>query len=268
MILTKLDSATGLLAPSTTDSSKALETTALALDSHMPEIAMVAIKIYAFGGLAFMVGVVLTAVSYWIWTVLIRREYADSPPSLELHPERMRAREKARVLRLNMRKEKKKHIGHEQEGTQETFTPPPVRYYTTRTRNRGTSLPVKPALRDSIQDKPKPLSPGDSQSNNRGCGKRVSWASTLTLNDSKDIEKNLNDAPTPLNSLSLASGTLIAPVPRAQTYVPRLSTSIEMRSRRGQEMIDLGGPSVRAVQPTGKGELPRRFTSSGLNGDT
>lgn len=48
---------------------------------------MVAIKVYAFGGLAFMIGVVLTAISYWFWTVLVRREFADSPPSLELHPE-------------------------------------------------------------------------------------------------------------------------------------------------------------------------------------
>lgn len=49
--------------------------------------AMIILKLYAFGGLAFMVGIILTAVTYWIWIVVIKREYADSPPELELHPE-------------------------------------------------------------------------------------------------------------------------------------------------------------------------------------
>lgn len=48
---------------------------------------MVALKIYAFGGLAFMAGTVITAISYWIWVVVIKQEFADSPPWLDLHPE-------------------------------------------------------------------------------------------------------------------------------------------------------------------------------------
>jgi len=48
---------------------------------------MFAIKMYAFGGLAFMVAVIATAVAYWIWVVVIKREFADSPPELDLHPE-------------------------------------------------------------------------------------------------------------------------------------------------------------------------------------
>lgn len=56
-------------------------------NAPIPEIAMVALKIYAFGGLAFMMAIILGALSYWIWIVVIRREFADSPPELDLHPE-------------------------------------------------------------------------------------------------------------------------------------------------------------------------------------
>lgn len=49
--------------------------------------AMLAVKIYAFGGLAFMIGVILFAFGVWFWTVIIKREWANSPPDLELHPE-------------------------------------------------------------------------------------------------------------------------------------------------------------------------------------
>lgn len=54
---------------------------------YIPEMGMVALKIYAFGGLAFMAGTVITAISYWIWVVVIKQEFADSPPWLDLHPE-------------------------------------------------------------------------------------------------------------------------------------------------------------------------------------
>jgi hypothetical protein len=53
----------------------------------IPALGMIVLKIYAFGGLAFLVGTVLTAISWWIWVVLIKREYADSPPWLDVNPE-------------------------------------------------------------------------------------------------------------------------------------------------------------------------------------
>lgn len=53
----------------------------------LPLTALIAVKIYAFGGLAFMIGVVLFALGLWVWTVVIKREWANSPPELELHPE-------------------------------------------------------------------------------------------------------------------------------------------------------------------------------------
>jgi hypothetical protein len=57
------------------------------LNTHVSPTTMLAVKIYAFGGLAFMLGIVLFALGVWVWTVLIKREWANSPPDLELHPE-------------------------------------------------------------------------------------------------------------------------------------------------------------------------------------
>lgn len=56
-------------------------------NTPLSPLAMLIIKIYAFGGLAFVVTIIAAALSYWIWVVVIRREFADSPPELDLHPE-------------------------------------------------------------------------------------------------------------------------------------------------------------------------------------
>ena len=48
---------------------------------------MFALQLYAFGGLAFMIGVILSALGLWFRTVVIDREWANSPPDMELHPE-------------------------------------------------------------------------------------------------------------------------------------------------------------------------------------
>ena len=46
-----------------------------------------ALQLYAFGGLAFMICVVFSALGLWVRTVVINREWANSPPDIELHPE-------------------------------------------------------------------------------------------------------------------------------------------------------------------------------------
>lgn len=56
-------------------------------DTPLSPLAMIVIKIYAFGGLAFMFSVITAAIGYWIWIVIVKREFADSPPELDLHPE-------------------------------------------------------------------------------------------------------------------------------------------------------------------------------------
>jgi|SRR5271156_4292792 len=54
---------------------------------NQSSIGMIAVQIYAFGGLAFMIGIVLYSLGLWVWTVVIKREWANSPPEIELHPE-------------------------------------------------------------------------------------------------------------------------------------------------------------------------------------
>lgn len=54
---------------------------------NQSSIGMIAVQIYAFGGLAFMIGIVLYSLGLWVWTVIIKREWANSPPEIELHPE-------------------------------------------------------------------------------------------------------------------------------------------------------------------------------------
>jgi hypothetical protein len=56
-------------------------------NTPLSPVAMLAVKIYAFGGLAFLFGVILTGIAYWIWVVVIKGEFADSPPELDIHPE-------------------------------------------------------------------------------------------------------------------------------------------------------------------------------------
>jgi len=56
-------------------------------DTPLPPVAMFAVRLYAFGGLAFMCGVFFSGIVYWIYVVVIKGEFADSPPYLDLHPE-------------------------------------------------------------------------------------------------------------------------------------------------------------------------------------
>ena len=56
-------------------------------NTPLPPMAMIAVKLYAFGGLVFMIAVIIAAIVYWFWTILIKREWADSPGWLDLHPE-------------------------------------------------------------------------------------------------------------------------------------------------------------------------------------
>ena len=56
-------------------------------NTPLSSFSMIILKLYAFGGLAFMFSVFTAAIGYWIWIVIIKREFADSPPELDLHPE-------------------------------------------------------------------------------------------------------------------------------------------------------------------------------------
>ncbi|PPQ81079.1 hypothetical protein CVT25_014542 [Psilocybe cyanescens] len=220
-----------------------------------------AVKLYVFGGLAFMIGVVLTAIGFWIWTVIIKGEYADSPPWLDLHPERMREKEKARIARLKQQKAEK--LEAKKRKQEEKFTPPPVRYQQRKDgRNRACSLPVKPALRKSSGSSFKTLQPRKSSlSASPSKGKRVSWASstaTLDVNghaSEKPIEEKSTGTPQRCRSTMQSQTSLpllpplpslyeiISPVPKAHTS---MSPSAELRARRGRQMIALTTPEIAA----------------------
>ncbi|KAF9526274.1 hypothetical protein CPB83DRAFT_492155 [Crepidotus variabilis] len=142
----------------------------------MTPLAMIVIKLYAFGGLAFVGFVIVSAITYWIWIVVIKREFADSPPELELHPERMRKQEKERVARAKKRKEAKKEIRRHK--NEERFLVPPIRHED-RPQNLSEIGSPKSALRKaSATSVLSPQGCGGS-----GTGKRVSWASSTSTLD-------------------------------------------------------------------------------------
>ena len=73
--------------PSPLIPSAAFNVSSTLYNLNISPTGMFALQLYAFGGLAFMIGVVLFALGLWVWTVVIKREWANSPPDLELHPE-------------------------------------------------------------------------------------------------------------------------------------------------------------------------------------
>ena len=52
-------------------------------------IAMIFIHMYIWTGLAFLVAVALVGLSFWTWTVVIKRENVASPPELVLDYEQV-----------------------------------------------------------------------------------------------------------------------------------------------------------------------------------
>ncbi|PPQ68352.1 hypothetical protein CVT26_005915 [Gymnopilus dilepis] len=249
-------------------------------NTPLSPMAMIAVKIYAFGGLVFMIAVIIAAIVYWFWTILIKREWADSPGWLDLHPERMRERERVRIARMKSLKEER--LRERKRREEEKFTPPPLRYKAMNGRDRATSMPVKSAIRNSSMSDPhsshnrkSSLSKSSPSSyNQRGSWassiqtlgapdaspsktKKVSWASSAST---LDVEGNCTEKPlacksSPTSSLVDPEPPVIAPasleninhptsVPRARTSIPRREASIAPRSRRASEMIATTTPEV------------------------
>ena len=53
-------------------------------------LAMIFIHMYIWTGLAFLVAVAFVGLSFWTWTVVIKRENVASPPELVLDYEQVR----------------------------------------------------------------------------------------------------------------------------------------------------------------------------------
>lgn len=71
----------------TTPSASSLSAPIEVDGSPISPLGLIVLKIYAFGGLSFVVLIILSALAHWTWVVVIKREVADSPPELEIYPE-------------------------------------------------------------------------------------------------------------------------------------------------------------------------------------
>ncbi|KAF8898151.1 hypothetical protein CPB84DRAFT_1781002 [Gymnopilus junonius] len=262
MILTARDDMVTDLFPTPTPSGPPREVPVSIDNTPLPAMAMIAIKIYAFGGLGFMICVVLAAIAYWIWTVIILREWADSPGWLDLHPERMREREKARIARLKSIKEDRMLERKRRE--EEKFTPPPLRYKAKNGRDRATSMPIKSAMRNCSISEPQSQGRKSSLVKGSPSKQRASWASSVST-------LGTNASPTKAKKVSWASSTSTldidvkgspsssmelpipapppgdntpASIPKARTSIPHRETSVGPRSRRAHELIAATTPDV------------------------
>lgn len=169
----------------------------------------------------------------------------------------MRKKERAREERLKRKKDEKSQKNREKDCMkEEKFTPPPIRLNqkerrpsfsstasTLRSPNRSSSPSVKekPIARKSVSPAKK---------------LRVSWASSAATIDAnghaseKSIEtqskrSSLPSIKFPFDTKSIASTIdTPTPVPRVRISAPRLSTSIEARAPRGEEMIATTTPDI------------------------
>lgn len=46
-------------------------------------VGMIVVKVYAFGGLTFVMGIIVCGFGWWFWNVVIKRQARDFPPDLE-----------------------------------------------------------------------------------------------------------------------------------------------------------------------------------------
>lgn len=213
-----------------------------------------------------MICVTIAAIIYWFWTVVIKREWADSPGWLDLHPERMREREKARIARLKALKEERMLERKRREDAK--FTPPPLRYKCKNARDRASSTPIKSAIRNSSLSDPQSSGRKSSLPKNSP-SKRISWASsapTLNVNASPsktkkvswasststlDVDGNCTENPLagfssmePPISVSQPTDASPTSIPKARTSIPHRETSVAPRARRAHEMIATTTPEV------------------------
>lgn len=173
----------------------------------------------------------------------------------------MRKRELDREERLKRKKEEKARRNQQRDcKEEEKFTPPPIRLnQKERKSSFSSTTPFKSPNRSSshlsshlIKDH-KPI---ERKSSSPSKGLRVSWASSAATVDvdghtSEKLIKtdsqssSLPSIKFPFDSRSVASSVdTPTPIPRARTSIPRLSTSIEARAPRGDEMIATTTPDT------------------------
>ena len=175
----------------------------------------------------------------------------------------MRKKELAREERLKRQKEEKQR--RREKDREEKFTPPPIRL---NHKERKTSFSSTASTLRSPNRSPnrsstlvhKPIQRKSSLSVSPSKGLRVSWASSAATVDvdGHASEKSIKADSESISSLPsikfpfddttgksvVSSMDTPTPLPRARKSVPRLSTSIEARAPRGDEMIATTTPDV------------------------
>ena len=183
----------------------------------------------------------------------------------------MRQKERAREERLKRQKEEKQRS--REKDREEKFTPPPIRLNHkerkssfSSTTDTSTSTTLKSPNRASTPSKQKqqqkPIQRKSSLSVSPSKGLRVSWASSAATVDVdghasvKSIKAGSiaslpsikspfdRDSDDDTKSMIVSSIDTPTPIPRARNSIPRLSTSIEARAPRGDEMIAATTPDV------------------------
>ena len=172
----------------------------------------------------------------------------------------MRKKEIARAERLKLQKEEKQRLREKRR--EEKFSPPPIRFDKKKERRSSfissptpsptpAPTPTSALKSPNRSSTPAAINPRKSSlSASPSKGLRVSWASSADTLDvdghtsQKSIKSNKSDTESikfPFDNRSIEAPT---PIPRARRSVPRLSTSIEARAPRGDEMIAATTPDV------------------------
>ena len=172
----------------------------------------------------------------------------------------MRKKEIAREERLKLQKEEKQK--RREKDREEKFTPPPIRLDKKERKSSfsSTATTLRSPNRSSTLHKPIQRKSSFSVSPSPSKGLRVSWASSAATVDvdghtsvksvkagSKasslpSIKFPFDDTKSVVSSFNASAS--LTPPPRARNTVPRLSTSIEARAPRGDEMIASTTPDV------------------------
>jgi len=172
--------------------------------------------------------------------VVIKGEYADSPPWLDLHPERMREKEKARVSRLKVQKKEREAKRKQRE---EEKWRVPAQCWSIRLGSRSTGTNDVPKLKSALRSSSTSRSTSESTLSTTSPQKHVSWApSTSTL------DKHGRQGKEPLADDDERSHTIskwpLQGLRAAHSMHPRTSAWIEERSARGPVLIGAMSPEV------------------------
>ena len=162
----------------------------------------------------------------------------------------MRKKEIAREERLKLQKEEKQK--KREKDREEKFTPPPIRLDKKERKSSfsSTTTTLRSPNRSSTLHKPIQRKSSFSVSPSPSKGLRVSWASSAATVDvdGHTSEKSIKSSKSDTESIKFPFDTsavdIPTPIPRARSSFPRLSTSIEARAPRGDEMIATTTPDV------------------------